>query len=657
MTEQQTPVMTPPAAPPAAPTGPKKKRKGRGKTIAGILIVAAIAIALVVLVWYFVFREDGSKGEVMTDFVTRGSIQSMVEGSGTTKAKDSATVTPGSGTILELFVQEGDQVTAGQQLYRMDDTTARDAVTEAQKSVDNCNKELQAVYDKIAELSITAPHAGNLREVADLKVGDTVNEGDTIATLVNDTKLRLSLYYSYAYEGDIKVGQTAQISIPAIMAPVTGKVEQINKVRFVSPEGATHFEVVLVLDNPGTLAEGMDASAGLTAADGTPIYPYQNGKLEYYESTKITAKATGPVERVSLLNYGDVKAGQLLVQLGAKDTDEEIASKENALKAAQEKLEEATKELEKYNAVAPIDGTVLQCSLTEGQEVSSGQGITIADTSQMIIEIQVDERNARYIKAGMMVDINQYGTPYVGIVESVSMTASGENGVASIPAVVTVDNYDGSMIPGTYAEYSFVASESEDCLTVPVQAVKYVSFANVQLPETLDADPSAGMDDGMMDDGMMDDGMMDDGMMDGGMMDGGMVDGGMVDGGMVDGGMVDGGVEALPQSYSGGAFADPLGMVAVPMPGGGVIVDGGSMGGSSGGASDDSTGVIVWVKSKEAPANAILEPDPTWDCPEGFWAVPVEVGLSDNSKVEITRGLAEGQEVFIGYQNPDEMYY
>ena len=641
MTEQQTPVMTPPAAPPAAPTGPKKKRKGRGKTIAGILIVAAIAIALVVLVWYFVFREDGSKGEVMTDFVTRGSIQSMVEGSGTTKAKDSATVTPGSGTILELFVQEGDQVTAGQQLYRMDDTTARDAVTEAQKSVDNCNKELQAVYDKIAELSITAPHAGNLREVADLKVGDTVKEGDTIATLVNDTKLRLSLYYSYAYEGDIKVGQTAQISIPAIMAPVTGKVEQINKVRFVSPEGATHFEVVLVLDNPGTLAEGMDASAGLTAADGTPIYPYQNGKLEYYESTKITAKATGPVERVSLLNYGDVKAGQLLVQLGAKDTDEEIASKENALKAAQEKLEEATKELEKYNAVAPIDGTVLQCSLTEGQEVSSGQGITIADTSQMIIEIQVDERNARYIKAGMMVDINQYGTPYVGIVESVSMTASGENGVASIPAVVTVDNYDGSMIPGTYAEYSFVASESEDCLTVPVQAVKYVSFANVQLPETLDADPSAGMDDGMMDDGMMDDGMMDDGMMDDGMMDGGMVDGG---------------VEALPQSYSGGAFADPLGMVAVPMPGG-VVVDGGSMGGSSGGASDDSTGVIVWVKSKEAPANAILEPDPTWDCPEGFWAVPVEVGLSDNSKVEITRGLAEGQEVFIGYQNPDEMYY
>ena len=35
-------------------------------------------------------------------------------------------------------------------LNRMDDTTARDAVTEAQKSVDNCNKELQAVSNNLA---------------------------------------------------------------------------------------------------------------------------------------------------------------------------------------------------------------------------------------------------------------------------------------------------------------------------------------------------------------------------------------------------------------------------------------------------------------------------------------------------------------------------
>ena len=72
-------------------------------------------------------------------------------------------------------------------------------------------------------------------------------------------------------------------------------------------------------------------------------------------------------------------------------------------------------------------------------------------------------------------------------------------------------------------------------------------------------------------------------------------------------------------------------------------------GGMSGSSSDGETGTIVFVKSKEAPANAILEPDPAWECPEGFWAVPVEIGLADTTRVEIKRGLNEGDEVFIGY--------
>ena len=654
MTDQQTPVMeqtVQPGSPaPAAPKGPKKKkRRGKGKLIAGILVTAAVVIAVAVVLWYFVFRETEDLGAIMTDFVQRGSIQSMVEGSGMTKARNSASVTPGTGKILELYVQEGDQVEAGQPLYKMDDTAAREAVTAAQESVDNAQKDLQAVYDKIAELTVKAPHSGNLREVASLKVGDTVTEGDTIATIVNDTKLRLSLYYSYAYEDQIKVGQTAQISIPAIMDSRTGTVEKINKVRFVSPEGATHFEVVFVLDNPGTLTEGMEASAGLTASDGTPIYPYQNGKLEFYETTVVKAKASGPVEQFNLMNYGDVKAGQVMVQLGAKNTDEEISTKEEALKAAQEKLKTANDELAKYNATAPISGTVLSCSLQEGAEVQSGQGISIADTTQMVVEINVDERNARYVKAGMMVNIDQYGTPYMGIVESVSMTASGENGVASVPAVVTVDNFDGSMIPGTYVSYSFVASQSDDCLTIPIAAVMYVSFANVTLPDTLDAAPVEGGGMDGMTDGMTDGEMLpEDGMIDGEMLpEDGMIDGEMLpaeDGDMM---MSDGSV-AVPQRASGkGAFAKPL--MAVAVPGGGVIVDGGgSMGGSTGGAGDESTGTIVFVKADQPPVNAILEPDPAWECPEGFWAVPVEVGLSDTTRVEIKRGLNEGDEVFIG---------
>ena len=60
---------------------------------------------------------------------------------------------------------------------------------------------------------------------------------------------------------------------------------------FVSPEGAVHFEVVIVFDNPGTLTEKMDASAMLTASDGSEIYPYENGKTQFYEARDVLAKA------------------------------------------------------------------------------------------------------------------------------------------------------------------------------------------------------------------------------------------------------------------------------------------------------------------------------------------------------------------------------
>lgn len=629
MTEQTTPAPNQ-----SVPSGPKKKKrkgKGRIKTILALVLTVAVITSTAGSLWYFVFRPTETKGEILTDTVEIGSISAKVEGNGLTRAKQSATVAPTSGTVLEVLVKEGDTVTKGQLLYRMDDTKAKESVATAQEEVNKCQKEIQTIQEnaqkKIADLTVKAPHSGNLREVASLKVGDTVSAGDTVATVVNDTKLRLSLYYSYAYESSIQVGQTAQISIPAIMGERTGKVEQINRVRFVSPEGAAHFEVVFVLDNPGTLTEGMEASAAITGGDGAPIYPYQNGKLAFYESTAVKAKAGGTVEQFSLMNYADVKAGQVMLQVKAQDNQEEMTAKQEALKAAQEKLKQATDELAKFNGLSPIGGTVLSCSLTAGQEVESGQGVSIADTSQMTVDINVDERNARFIQKGMQVDLDQYGTPYVGTVESVSMTAKGENGVATIPAVVKVDNPDGSMIPGTYVNYSFIASQSEDCLTVATAAVQNVSFANVKLPDNLDAPvvqeddfiPKESWEPEELPDGADEDGMAPEELLP----------------------EAEGAIAAPMTFRSSKVVARRLSALEPPVSQGGTI--------TKDSPSAPTEGTIVFVKADSAPANAILEPDPAWECPEGFWAVPVEIGLSDATRVEIKRGLNPGDTVFIGY--------
>ena len=217
----------------------------------------------------------------------------------------------------------------------------------------------------------------------------------------------LSLYFSYAHEWQIHTGQSVNVSIPSVMANLTGTVEKIHKVSYISPEGAVHFEAVIAFDNPGTLTAGMDAAAVLTASDGSKIYPYQNGKTEYYESRTNECTATGPVTSIgNLRNYANVSAGEAILTLGSSTLDTDIRAKQEQLDEAQKKLDEATKALANFHATAPIDGTVTSMNLQVGQEVKSGDtAVMISNNTTMLVDITVDDRNISFINQGMTVEL------------------------------------------------------------------------------------------------------------------------------------------------------------------------------------------------------------------------------------------------------------
>ena len=68
---------------------------------------------------------------------------------------------------------------------------------------------------------------------------------------------------------------------------------------------------------------------------------------------------------------------------------------------------------------------------------------------------------------------------------------------------------------------------------------------------------------------------------------------------------------------------------------------------------DGSTGDVVFVKG-DRPDNAIELMVPVDGVPEGFWAVPVETGISDTYNVEIKSGVEEGTEVFTQIKTTQE---
>ena len=470
-----------PAASPASPPGRPKpkfnKRKVRQAAIAGAVVVALAAGGF--LLYRFLTKQDSASSEIQTQPVQYGTIQSKVTGSGNAKAKESAAITlTAGGTVQEVFVSPGDTVTAGQPLYTIFSQEAQDQVTQAQTQVDNLNKEMSALLEDANNLTVRAPFAGKLINVKEFQPDQEVAKETAVATLVNDKKLKLSLYFSYAYENQIRTGQSVQVSIPTVMGTYTGTVEKINKVRFISPEGAVHFEAVIAFQNPGTLTAGMDASATLTASDGSAIYPYENGKTEYYETREIVTKAAGPVvSQGNLMDYADVSAGEALLTLGSSTINENIMSKQKEIDEAQKKLADAQKGLADFNAVSPIDGSVTSCTLTPGAEVKSGDTVvTISNTTNMVVDITVDDRNIAFVQPGLTVELSDWnGNTFIGTVTAINMgAAESQNGMTNYPVTLTVDNQDGSLLAGMYLDYSFVASQSDDCMMVPMQSVKNI---------------------------------------------------------------------------------------------------------------------------------------------------------------------------------------
>ena len=285
------------------------------------------------------------------------------------------------------------------------------------------------------------------------------------------------------------------------MQTYSGKVEKINKVSYISPEGGVHFEVVIVFDNSGTLTAGMAASALLKDAEGYDIYPYADGKLDYYSVGNVTASASGPVERVgALMNYANVTKGQLLLQLGTEDLNKAIAAKEQELSAARKALENAQKTqkaamaaieteitgaqsdleaanaaLADFNAVAPIDGMITSCTLSEGKEVKAGDTVVIiTNNTKMLVTINVDDRNISFVKPGGMVELDWNGQPFMGTVTQIDMGGAQQGtGMTNYPVTLEVDNFGGQLMEGAWLQYSFVTSESADCILVPSSAVQY----------------------------------------------------------------------------------------------------------------------------------------------------------------------------------------
>ena len=466
-------------------------------------LTVLILAALVAGAAYVVHRTGQSAEEdtVQTAVATRGYLETYVDGSGYTAAKTRAELGKDlKGKVLTVGAATGDTVTAGQVLLTVDPTEMRAELEDAQTALNEAQKGVNEANKTLSDLTVTAPFTGRLLppgevtsdtaggedtapaspEEVKIQKGDEVDSGTVLGTLVDDTNMRLELYYSYAYIDKLKVGQSAVVSIPQTMGTVTGTVDQIDRIEKISDEGGRLFRATVTFRNPGTLKAGMDATATVTA-DGLNIAPTGSGKLAYSRETQLTTKASGTASAACAPSYQKFTAGQTILRLTSDDATAALQSAQQLVQSRQETVNELTQRIEQCTVVSPINGVVMSMNAVEGEDLT-GETVpcVVADTQNIIVNADIAMSDVPSVQAGQPAFLSMYygndTLTFTGTVQSVALEANKDNNnqgsMPTFPAVISVDPVEGQPLrPDFSVDYRITTAQAEDCIMVPSSAV------------------------------------------------------------------------------------------------------------------------------------------------------------------------------------------
>ena len=456
---------------------PKKgKKPSRKQTLLALAVVAALAAAFGIYRLFFTAEEKIA----LTGTTTYGTLDAAIEGSGTTTPADSVTYDI-NGTVLEWYVSAGDEVQAGDLLYVLDSTDAEDDMLDAEVELEDLYEQLSELQENIAGQTVTAGFSGRVENVS-AEAGKKVQSGATLCKLVDDSKMKATLYFSYSYQNDISKGTQLTMSIPDQMLTLSGKVTDVQYVDYTTSEGMKCFAVTVEAANPGSLTEDMTVTCWLEGADGSEIYAATDATLEYADSETITAGASGELTSVNVVDYQRVNAGQTLFYIDASGYQTQLETVQKQIKSYEEKIEDLQESIDtEYTRYADITGRVVSADYSRNRMTGTDVGsVVIYDQTSMQISVNIDELEADQLTQGMDVTVYRETSSnivyYDATLSYLSLEAtSNSSGVSTFAAEITIDS-KGELSSGVTVYYSIDTSEgesdgTEETVLAPISAL------------------------------------------------------------------------------------------------------------------------------------------------------------------------------------------
>lgn len=246
-----------------------------------------------------------------------------------------------------------------------------------------------------------------------------------------------------------------------------------------------------------------------TLHDTLRISVTAKGRAEPIREAQLKARASGVVARVYVQENQTVRAGQRLVQIDTTEYALELAAKKAALQqadaeyqvsvlgddqltdtvlrnqraqlarakvsldAAEVAYQTALRNLEETTVRAPFEGRIADLKLVRGQYVAEGEEVaTIVDMDPIKVSVAVLGTEVVYLAEGhaASVEFTPFpGRPFTGVIETINPIVDATTNTARV--TVHIENPDGRIFPGMYAEADLEAQKFPDRIMVPRTAI------------------------------------------------------------------------------------------------------------------------------------------------------------------------------------------
>ena len=355
----------------------------------------------------------------------------------------------------------------GQLLYTIDSSNASSSLTQSQNSYSQAQTSYQQAVDaKYPEADLT----GTVSEVY-VNEGDSVSAGTELLKIVADENMYIDFSFTYADSDDFYIGQSATVFIDGFAGTLTGTVTAVSSSSAAVSTGVPLTTVRVRLTNPGLVTTDYTASAvigsyssygqaSIKVGASSVITAEASGKVSGFDWLVGDTISSG--DRICTITGDSVDNSIESARIS-------VSNAATSLESAQENLEDysitapisGTVVTKTAKAGDNIEGgsSGTLCTIYDLSYLEMTMSIDELDISSVEVgqEVQITADAVE-------------GEVYTGVVTEVSVAGTTSGGITTYPVTVRIDETDG-LLPGMNVDAEIVVSSADDVLSIPSAAV------------------------------------------------------------------------------------------------------------------------------------------------------------------------------------------